>query len=595
MTIAMVLDMAMSIYPDRVAVGALADGMTYGQLAATAAGGGGVLAEAGAGHAVFVGENGPALPVTAFAACAAGVPFVPLNYRLAPEQIRDLIGQLDAPVVIADDAFLPVFAGTGVPAYSSAEFLELARRHTPAEPGRRIGRRHRRGAVHQRHDARPKGVLLRHRNLTSYVLQTVEFASAGEDEAALVSTPPYHIAGFGAILSNLYAGRRIVYLPSFSAGGLAGHGAQRADHQRDGRADDAGPDRRPPRRRDRGRPALRALAYGGARMPQPVLERALAAFPAPLHQRLRAHRDQLDHRRARTRRPPGGPAAGDADRAARLGSAGRIVPGMQAEVRAPDGAALAEPGETGLLWVRGAAGIGRVPRVGPCWTRTAGSRPRTGPGSTPTATCSSAAATTTRSSGAARTSPRPRSRTRCWRTRRCSEAAVVGVPDDEWGERIAAVVVAVPGADVTAAELQAGPGPGCAARGRPTRSTSPMTCRTPRQARSSAARSSPRCGAARRARAGGGGPAPARAARGQVVELAGLGPAPYAAMLLADLGADVIRVERPGTTVDDPQHPHLEPGQAVGRARPEELQRHRARSCGWSSRRTCSSRDSGRA
>ncbi|MFI5932156.1 CaiB/BaiF CoA transferase family protein [Actinoplanes sp. NPDC051494] len=31
-----------------------------------------------------------------------------------------------------------------------------------------------------------------------------------------------------------------------------------------------------------------------------------------------------------------------------------------------------------------------------------------------------------------------------------------------------------------------------------------------------------------------------------VVELAGIGPAPFAAMLLADLGADVIRVDRPG-------------------------------------------------
>src|ERR1700722_13208094 len=34
----------------------------------------------------------------------------------------------------------------------------------------------------------------------------------------------------------------------------------------------------------------------------------------------------------------------------------------------------------------------------------------------------------------------------------------------------------------------------------------------------------------------------------RVVELAGLGPAPHAAMILADLGADVVRVERP--TVD---------------------------------------------
>jgi alpha-methylacyl-CoA racemase len=33
----------------------------------------------------------------------------------------------------------------------------------------------------------------------------------------------------------------------------------------------------------------------------------------------------------------------------------------------------------------------------------------------------------------------------------------------------------------------------------------------------------------------------------RVVELAGIGPAPFAAMLLADLGADVVRVERPGT------------------------------------------------
>jgi alpha-methylacyl-CoA racemase len=32
----------------------------------------------------------------------------------------------------------------------------------------------------------------------------------------------------------------------------------------------------------------------------------------------------------------------------------------------------------------------------------------------------------------------------------------------------------------------------------------------------------------------------------KVVELAGIGPAPFAAMLLAELGADVIRVERPG-------------------------------------------------
>jgi alpha-methylacyl-CoA racemase len=46
----------------------------------------------------------------------------------------------------------------------------------------------------------------------------------------------------------------------------------------------------------------------------------------------------------------------------------------------------------------------------------------------------------------------------------------------------------------------------------------------------------------------------------RVVEFAGLGPAPYAAMLLADLGADVLTIQRPGatrartTSIDLPLH-----------------------------------------
>src|SRR3954470_3092918 len=35
----------------------------------------------------------------------------------------------------------------------------------------------------------------------------------------------------------------------------------------------------------------------------------------------------------------------------------------------------------------------------------------------------------------------------------------------------------------------------------------------------------------------------------RVVEIAGIGPGPHAATILADLGADVVRVERPGGTL----------------------------------------------
>jgi len=43
----------------------------------------------------------------------------------------------------------------------------------------------------------------------------------------------------------------------------------------------------------------------------------------------------------------------------------------------------------------------------------------------------------------------------------------------------------------------------------------------------------------------------------RVVEIAGIGPGPYACMLLADLGADVVRVERPSAAGDDRPDPTL--------------------------------------
>jgi len=46
----------------------------------------------------------------------------------------------------------------------------------------------------------------------------------------------------------------------------------------------------------------------------------------------------------------------------------------------------------------------------------------------------------------------------------------------------------------------------------------------------------------------------------RVVEMAGLGPAPFACMMLAELGADVVRVDRPDVTPGDPQRDLLNRG-----------------------------------
>jgi len=66
----------------------------------------------------------------------------------------------------------------------------------------------------------------------------------------------------------------------------------------------------------------------------------------------------------------------------------------------------------------------------------------------------------------------------------------------------------------------------------------------------------------------------------RIVEFAGLGPAPFGAMMLADLGADIIRIDRPGgypapiqvstsnsseVCVLQPQSPHRPPRSQGGK------------------------------
>ena len=61
----------------------------------------------------------------------------------------------------------------------------------------------------------------------------------------------------------------------------------------------------------------------------------------------------------------------------------------------------------------------------------------------------------------------------------------------------------------------------------------------------------------------------------RVVELAGIGPGPHAAMILGDLGADVVRVERPGRHRGSAkgQPRSVDPQPAFGRGRPEDATR----------------------
>jgi acyl-CoA synthetase (AMP-forming)/AMP-acid ligase II len=212
--------------------------------------------------------------------------------------------------------------------------------------------------------SRAKAVELTHNNLTSYVTGTVEFASASPTDAALVCVPPYHIAGVGAALSNIYAGRSIVYLRRFDP----------REWVRLVRTEKVTTATVVPTMLDRivavleeesaELPTLRNFAYGGSKVAQPLVRKALALLPDVGFVNAYGLTETSstiavltpdDHRL--------GHGSDDEAVARRLSSVGRAVPGIELQIRADDGAVLG-PGETGELFVRGAQVSGRYAEIG---------------------------------------------------------------------------------------------------------------------------------------------------------------------------------------------------------------------------------------
>jgi fatty-acyl-CoA synthase len=450
----MLLEMAADGMADRIAVGARHDGLTYAGLLDRARRVAGVVAESGAERLVFVARNSALLPALLFGSGLAGVPFVPVNYRLADEQLRSILSRTaPAAAVVDDDAIGRVADVDGLTLLSPVALAARVEVAAPAEP------------VFADPDdiavllytsgttGEPKAAVLRHRHLASYVISTVEFMGAADDHAALVSVPPYHIAAMATILTSLYGGRRLVYLPQFDPG-------EWVTVARDegithafvvptmlGRILDVLESRRETL------PALVHLAYGGGRMPPPVLERALGLLPAVGF--VNAYGLTETASTIATLGPEDHRAAfGSADPAARarLGSVGRPLPTLELEIRDEDGKPV-PAGERGEIWVRGeqVSGeyLGRSVLTADGWfpTNDGGRLDEAGflfvEGRLDDVIVR----------GAENLSPGEIEDTLLTHPA-VAEAGVVGIPDDEWGETVAAAVVLKPGAVASAEELQ---------------------------------------------------------------------------------------------------------------------------------------------
>ena len=204
MNITLLLEMAADAFGDRVAVGSGPGALSYAGLLAAARQAGALIAEAGVERAGLVDESSAAQPVLLFGAALAGRVFAPVNYRLADDRLRALAARTAPALIVAGHDDAPRLAGLdGVTVLPRAEFLTKLGRY-PAAAGNpdMTGDQIAVWIFTSGTTGTPKAAVLRHRHLFAYVTATGELGSAGPDEAALVSVPPYHIAGVAAVLTS---------------------------------------------------------------------------------------------------------------------------------------------------------------------------------------------------------------------------------------------------------------------------------------------------------------------------------------------------------------------------------------------------------
>lgn len=356
MNLSLVLQMATDAEPERIGLVCEGRRWSYRALLRAARGAAMSISTSACSHVALLDESSEAAAIALFGAAIAGVPYVPLNYRLPDTDLAALLKRLAPAYIIGDSQRVqrlnPEADHTVTPRASfvakAQELADAAGASEDAGEGVAVL------LFTSGTTAAPKAALLRHANLLSYILGTIEFGSASEQEAVLVSVPPYHIAGIAALLSSIYSMRRILLLPAFDPDDWLNLAAsERATNAfivptmlaRIIARIDAGV--------SVDVSALRSIAYGGGRMPTELIERALDLFPGAGFTNAYGLTETSstiallgpeDHRAAR--------ASSDPDVRARLSSVGRALPSVEIEIRDEEGRLL-PPGERGEVYVRG--------------------------------------------------------------------------------------------------------------------------------------------------------------------------------------------------------------------------------------------------
>jgi acyl-CoA synthetase (AMP-forming)/AMP-acid ligase II len=417
-------------------------------------------AGAGAGSRIaYLDRSAPEIVELLFAASKIGAVAVPLNWRLAVPELRAVLEDARAPLVIVGPEYEETVADVVAPLPNPPEVVRVAGEyegwlagHDAVDPG---GRGDAGDVVLQLYTSGttgvPKGVLTTHRNLAACA-ETSPYWRFDSETVSATPLPMFHIGGIGWAFLGLWNGATTIlvrefvpeavldllerervtngiFVPTMLRMLTAVPGADRRDYS-----------------------ALRSIAYGASPITTPVLTAALRTFRCSLYGVYGltettggvVQLDPEDH-------DPGGP------REHLLRSAGRPLPWVELRIADTDTGLELPAREVGEVWLR-------APNVTPGYFE----RPE-----------ESAAALTPDGwlrtgdggyvdedgylfltdrikdmivSGGENIYPVEVEEALAHHPD-VLEVAVIGVPDERWVEAVTALVVRRPGADATAEEL----------------------------------------------------------------------------------------------------------------------------------------------
>lgn len=362
MNIALLLDLPAMMAPDDIVIDDGSSAVSYEQLRAGAARAAGVLESLGIARGARVGifgVNSVAAVELIFACSALGGVSVPINYRASKPEVRHIAQDSGAEVIFADERYAELLAQARPKsvrrvvllgeAYSA---LKQQAQETPGpadvEDSDLAVLIYTSGTT-----SLPKGVQLTHGGLSTFALESADVADGTDRGATLLSVPLYHVAGLSSMLVSVYGGRRILMMKQFEPL----EWLKRAGEQRPTHAFLVPTMLRKllnePAFEQADLSSLQAISYGAAPMPLSTITDALRRLPeqiaftgaygmsettstvavlGPEDHRRREDETEQEHRR-------------------RLSSVGRPIAGVELLVRT-DERQVAAPHEVGEVFVR---------------------------------------------------------------------------------------------------------------------------------------------------------------------------------------------------------------------------------------------------